>query len=57
MYFYCRMAARIAMRIEVLNNLPTTMADDVRIRAEIELRTLRLLNFQRQLKSEVKFIL
>ncbi|KAK6636624.1 hypothetical protein RUM43_010286 [Polyplax serrata] len=48
-----RMAARIAMRIEVLNNLPTTMAEDVRIRAEIELRTLRLLNFQRQLKSEV----
>lgn len=49
------MAARIAMRIEVLNNLPTTMDDDIRIRAEIELRTLRLLNFQRQLKSEVSF--
>lgn len=41
------------MRIDVLNNLPTTMADDLRLRAEIELRSLRLLNFQRQLKSEV----
>ena len=29
------------------------MADDVRMKAEIELRALRLLNFQRQLRSEV----
>ncbi|KAL0276318.1 UNVERIFIED_CONTAM: hypothetical protein PYX00_003911 [Menopon gallinae] len=48
-----RKAARIAMRIEMLNNLPTTMADDLKLRAEIELRSLRLLNFQRQLKSEI----
>ncbi|KAK6636841.1 hypothetical protein RUM43_010505 [Polyplax serrata] len=48
-----RKAARIAMRIDVLTNLPTTMADDLRLRAEIELRSLRLLNFQRQLKSEI----
>lgn len=41
------------MRIEMLNNLPTTMAEDLKLRAEIELRSLRLLNFQRQLKSEV----
>lgn len=42
------------MRIDVLSNLPTTMAEDLRLRAEIELRSLRLLNFQRQLKSEVR---
>ena len=29
------------------------MADDIRRKAEIELRALRLLNFQRQLRAEV----
>ena len=29
------------------------MADDIRMKAEIELRALRLLNFQRQLRAEV----
>ena len=48
-----RLAARVAHRIDELSNLPVNMADDVRLKAEIELRALRLLNFQRQLRSEV----
>lgn len=48
-----RVAARIAHRIEELSNLPTTMSEDLRIKAQIELRALRVLNFQRQLRSEV----
>ncbi|GLH08877.1 ATP-dependent helicase brm [Gryllus bimaculatus] len=48
-----RVAARIALRIEELTNLPTTMPEDLRIKAQIELRALRVLNFQRQLRCEV----
>lgn len=48
-----RKSSRIAHRIEILSCLPTSMAEDLRLKAEIELRSLRLLNFQRQLKSEV----
>lgn len=51
-----RVAARIAHRIEELNSLPTTMSEDLRIKAQIELRALRVLNFQRQLRSEVIFV-
>jgi hypothetical protein len=50
--FVFRLAARIAHRIEELNNLPTVMAEDLKIKAQIELRALRLLNFQRQLRTE-----
>jgi len=48
-----RVAARIAHRIDELSNLPTTMSEDLRMKAQIELRALRVLNFQRQLRSEV----
>ncbi len=48
-----RLASRVAHRIDELSNLPVAMADDIRLKAEIELRALRLLNFQRQLRSEV----
>lgn len=48
-----RMAARIALRMEQLKNLPTNMSEDLRIQAQIELRALRVLNFQRQLRSEI----
>jgi len=48
-----RLASRIAHRIDELTNLPVTMADDVKMKAEIELRALRLLNFQRSLRAEV----
>jgi len=44
---------RVAYRINELSNLPTVMADDIRLKAEIELRALRLLNFQRQLRAEL----
>ncbi|XP_045467902.1 ATP-dependent helicase brm isoform X1 [Harmonia axyridis] len=48
-----RVAARIAARIEQLNNLPTNMSEELRVQAQIELRALRCLNFQRQLRSEI----
>jgi len=48
-----RLAARIAHRIQELSNVPSTMGEDVRVKASIELRALRLLNFQRSLRSEV----
>merc|ERR1712228_966785 len=48
-----RLAGRIAHRIDELTNLPMNMAEDVKIKAEIELRALRLLNFQRSLRAEV----
>jgi hypothetical protein len=48
-----RVAARISLRMEQLSNLPTNMPEDLRIQAQIELRMLRVLNFQRQLRSEV----
>lgn len=48
-----RLASRMAHRIDELTSLPTPMADDIRRKAEIELRALRLLNFQRQLRAEI----
>lgn len=50
-----RLAARIAHRIDELSALPATMAEDLKVKAQIELRALRLLNFQRQLRAEVCF--
>lgn len=48
-----RMASRIALRMDELVNLPANMPEDLRIQAQIELRALRVLNFQRQLRSEI----
>ncbi|XP_017301972.1 ATP-dependent helicase brm isoform X3 [Diaphorina citri] len=48
-----RLANKIAHRIQELSNLPTTMSKDLRVKAQIELRALRVLNFQRQLRAEV----
>jgi SWI/SNF-related matrix-associated actin-dependent regulator of chromatin subfamily A protein 2/4 len=48
-----RLAGRIAHRIDELTNVPMSMAEDVKTKAEIELRALRLLNFQRSLRAEV----
>ncbi|XP_010119222.1 PREDICTED: transcription activator BRG1-like, partial [Chlamydotis macqueenii] len=45
--------ARIAHRIQELENLPGSLAGDLRTKATIELKALRLLNFQRQLRQEV----
>ena len=52
-----RVAARISLRMEQLSNLPTNMPEDLRIQAQIELRMLRVLNFQRQLRSEVPYLI
>ncbi|XP_050674085.1 ATP-dependent helicase brm isoform X2 [Leptidea sinapis] len=49
-----RIAARIAHRMEVLANLPmVSLPDDLRLQAQIELRALRVLNFQKQLRAEI----
>ncbi|XP_070196110.1 probable global transcription activator SNF2L2 [Littorina saxatilis] len=48
-----RIAARISERIKELAKMPATMAEDMRTKAMIELRALRLINFQRSLRSEV----
>ncbi|QQP38734.1 Uncharacterized protein FKW44_019403, partial [Caligus rogercresseyi] len=47
-----RLAARVASRIDELSNLPGSLEEDTRTKAEIELRALRLLNFQRKLRAE-----
>lgn len=39
--------------MEILSSLPTTMPEDLRLQAQIELRALRVLNFQRQLRGEI----
>ena len=43
-----RIAARVSERIKELSKMPATMAEDMRMQAMIELRALRLINFQRQ---------
>ncbi|XP_078252198.1 SWI/SNF-related matrix-associated actin-dependent regulator of chromatin subfamily A member 2-like isoform X2 [Rhinoraja longicauda] len=48
-----RLQARIAHRIQELENLPGSLPPDLRNKATVELKALRLLNFQRQLRQEV----
>lgn len=48
-----RLQARIAHRIQELENLPGSLAGDLRTKATIELKALRLLNFQRQVGAGV----
>lgn len=50
-----RLHARIAYRIQELESLPGTLTDDMRRKAMIELRALRLLDFQKQLRNEVLY--
>lgn len=45
---FCRLHARIAHRIQELESLPGSLPGDLRTKATIELKALRLLNFQRQ---------
>lgn len=47
----CRLEARITHRIQELENLPGSLAGDLRTKATIELKALRLLNFQRQVMN------
>ena len=46
--FSYRIQARIVQRIRELEGLPGSIPDDLRMKAMIELRALRLLNFQKQ---------
>uniref|UniRef100_A0A0K2UZD9 Uncharacterized protein n=1 Tax=Lepeophtheirus salmonis TaxID=72036 RepID=A0A0K2UZD9_LEPSM len=48
-----RLSSRVSHRMEELSAFPLNMAQDLRLKAEIELRALRLLNLQRQLRAEV----
>ena len=48
-----RIQARIFHRIHELQQLPDTLSDSMRRRAMIELRALRLLEFQKQLRAEI----
>lgn len=50
-----RLQARIAHRIQELENLPGSLAGDLRTKATIELKALRLLNFQRQVDLLKKY--
>ena len=52
-----RINARIANRINEIEHLPANLPSDLRVRAEIELRSLRLLGFQRQLRQDVMGVL
>ena len=46
---FCRIQARITLRIHELEELPLkSLVDDLRLQATIELKALRLLNFQKQ---------
>lgn len=46
-------AQRVAHRIQELAALPGNLPEDLKLRATIECRALRLLNFQRQLRADV----
>ncbi|CAG9110283.1 unnamed protein product [Plutella xylostella] len=39
--------------MELLSNLPASISEDLRLQAQIELRALRVLNFQKQLRAEI----
>ncbi|XP_067084526.1 probable global transcription activator SNF2L2 isoform X3 [Osmerus mordax] len=48
-----RLQARIVHRIQELESLPGSLPPDLRTKASVELKALRLLNFQRQLRQDV----
>ncbi|CAG0887655.1 unnamed protein product [Cyprideis torosa] len=48
-----RIMSRIAHRISELSRLPANLPTDIKLKAKIELHGLRLLNFQRQLRTEI----
>ena len=49
-----RVAARIVTRIRDLEDLPAVFNSSLQMKASIELKALRLLNLQRQLRQEVR---
>ncbi|TKR73837.1 hypothetical protein L596_021096 [Steinernema carpocapsae] len=48
-----RMQNRIGLRIKELNGLPADVGNRLRMKAEIEMRSLRLVNLQKQIRKEV----
>jgi SWI/SNF-related matrix-associated actin-dependent regulator of chromatin subfamily A protein 2/4 len=48
-----RINNRILNRMRILENLPVNISEHLRVKAEIELRALRLLNFQNYVRGEV----
>jgi len=46
--FFFRIQSRIVHRIDQLQNLPASVTESLRTKALIELKALRLLNFQKQ---------
>lgn len=48
-----RIEARVAHRVFELENLTATLPDPIKRKAMMELRALRLLNFQKQLRAEI----
>ncbi|EPB74025.1 protein, SNF2 family [Ancylostoma ceylanicum] len=48
-----RIQNRVGLRIRELSNLPADLPPNLRIKAEIELRALRLVNLQAQVRSEI----
>ncbi|EFO92229.1 hypothetical protein CRE_11129 [Caenorhabditis remanei] len=47
------MQNRIGLRMKLLSNLPADLPDHMKLKAEIELRALRVVNLQTQVRSEV----
>ncbi|VEL31108.1 unnamed protein product, partial [Protopolystoma xenopodis] len=48
-----RIQSRVVQRINFLTNLSAFMTNEQRVNSQIELRSLRLLNFQRQLRQDI----
>ena len=48
-----RISHRIGYRIKDLEDIPAVLTEELHTKAMIELKALRLLNFQRQLRQEV----
>lgn len=53
---FFRLQARIAHRIQELESLPGSLPPDLRTKATVELKALRLLNFQRQVGVTPSFL-
>lgn len=51
-----KLANRIVSRLQELSERACAIPDDLQIKAQIELRALRLFNFQRQLRQEVIYL-
>ena len=48
---FCRIAGRISLRIKELQSIPANLSEELKTKATMELRALRLLNFQRQVSA------